>query len=133
MKASFPRFDMARDPIRTQWYLKPITKLLSWPAVMMHRPRITRVGTEGLEPPFILLCNHNAFMDVPVATLICHGHHVNSPFWNLHDRGVKPTEAEYSLLLTRDQVREFSVDEINDRIVQAWRKSSLNFRNNPDI
>lgn len=54
MKAGFLRFDMARDPIRTQWYLKP-------------------------------------------------------------------TEAEYSLLLTRDQVREFSVDEINDRIVQAFQ------------
>ena len=46
---------MARDPIRTQWYLKPITKLLSWPAVMAHRPNITKIGTEGLEPPFILL------------------------------------------------------------------------------
>ena len=210
MKKTFPRFDMARDPIRTQWYLKPITKLLSWPAVMAHRPKITKIGTEGLEPPFILLCNHNAFMDfkvatqiiyprranyvvaidgfigrewllrnvgcvckrkftsdtvlvrqirkvldnkdiavvypearyslcgttavlpaslgklckmmdVPVATLICHGHHVNSPFWNLHERGVKPTEAEYSLLFTREQLREASVDEINDRIVAAFQ------------
>ena len=25
MKQTFPRFDMARDPIRTRWYLKPIT------------------------------------------------------------------------------------------------------------
>ena len=29
MKKPFKRFDMARDPVRTKWYLKPITKLLS--------------------------------------------------------------------------------------------------------
>ena len=34
MKKTFPRFDMARDPIRTRWYLKPITALLSFPAII---------------------------------------------------------------------------------------------------
>lgn len=68
---------MARDPIRTQWYLKPITKLLSWPSVVAHKPIITRNGTEGLEPPFILLCNHNAFMDFKVATQIIYPRRAN--------------------------------------------------------
>ena len=210
MKKPIARFDMARDPIRTRWYLKPITKLLSFPDMLAHRPVITRRGTEDLKPPFILLCNHNAFMDfkvatqvifprranyvvaidgfigrewllrnvgcickrkftndtvlvrqlrkvldnkdiaviypearyslcgttavlpaslgklckmmqAPVATLICHGHHVNSPFWNLHDRHVKPTEAEFSLLFTPEQLEALDVDEINDRIVEAFQ------------
>ena len=211
MKNRFPRFDMAKDPIRTRWYLKPITQLLSLPAVLAHRAQIHRhPGTDGLKPPFILLCNHNAFMDfkvatqvifprranyvvaidgfigrewllrnvgcickrkftndtvlvrqlrkvldngdiavvypearyslcgttavlpaslgklcklmeTPVATLICHGHHVNSPFWNLHDRGVKPTEADYQLLFTPEQLKELSVDQVNDRIVEAFQ------------
>ena len=210
MKKQPIRFDMARDPIRTRWYLKPITKLLSFPDMLAHRPVITRRGTEDLKPPFILLCNHNAFMDfkvatqvifprranyvvaidgfigrewllrnvgcickrkftsdtvlvrqlrkvldnkdiaviypearyslcgttavlpaslgklckmmkAPVASLICHGHHVNSPFWNLHDRHVKPTEAEFSLLFTPEQLEELDVDEINDRIVKAFQ------------
>ena len=202
---------MVRDPIRTRWYLKPITKLLSWPDMLKHRPVIRRhEGTEGLKPPYLLLCNHNAFMDfkvatqiiypnranyvvaidgfigrewllrnvgcickrkftndtvlvrqlhkvlengdiavvypearyslcgttavlpsslgklcklmnVPVATLICHGHHVNSPFWNLHERGVKPTEADFSLLFTPGELEQLSVDEINDRIVAAFQ------------
>ena len=202
---------MLRDPIRTRWYLKPITKLLSWPDMLLHRPVIRRhEGTEGLKPPYILLCNHNAFMDfkvatqviypnranyvvaidgfigrewllrnvgcickrkftndtvlvrqirkvlengdiaviypearyslcgttavlpaslgklckmmnVPVATLICHGHHVNSPFWNLHSRGVKPTEADYSLIFTPGQLEQATPDEINDRIVEAFQ------------
>ena len=211
MKKPITRFDMARDPIRTRWYLKPITKLLSWPDMVLHKPIIHRhEGTEGLKPPYILLCNHNAFMDfkvatqiiypnranyvvaidgfigrewllrnvgcickrkftndtvlvrqirkvldnkdiavvypearyslcgttavlpsslgklckmmkVPVATLICHGHHVNSPFWNLHERGVKPTEADYSLLFTAEELEQLTVDEVNDKIVEAFQ------------
>ena len=179
------RFDMKAPPVRTKWFLRPLTLALSLPDVWKHRAKITRVGTEGLKPPYVMLCNHNAFLDfkvatrtiwpqranyvvaidgfigrewllrqvgcickrkftndltlirqlkqvirngdvamiypearyslcgttavlpaslgklckllgVPVVTLICHGHHVNSPFWNLHDRGVKPTEAEFT-------------------------------------
>ena len=70
MKKQPIRFDMARDPIRTRWYLKPITKLLSFPDMLAHRHVITRRGTEDLKPPFILLCNHNAFMDFKVATQV---------------------------------------------------------------
>lgn len=70
MRNTLPRFDMARDPIRTRWYLKPLTKLLSWPDMLLHEPIIRRQGTEGLKPPYILLCNHNAFMDFKVATQI---------------------------------------------------------------
>ena len=210
---------MAKDPIRTRWYLKPITALLSFPAIIRHKTIIHRHGTEGLKPPYLLLCNHNAFMDfkvatkviypnkanyvvaidgfigrewllrnvgcickrkftndavlvrqlrkvidngdiavvypearyslcgttavlpeslgklskmlgVPVATLICHGHHVNSPFWNLHKRGVKPTEADFTLLYTAEELKDADVDHINERIVQsfqyddfAWQKS----------
>ena len=211
MKKRFPRFDMARDPIRTRWYLKPITKLLSWPDMVLHKPLIRKhPGTETLKPPYILLCNHNAFMDfkvatqiiypnkanyvvaidgfigrewllrnvgcickrkftndtvlvrqlrkvldnqdiaviypearyslcgttavlpaslgklckmmkVPVATLICHGHHVNSPFWNLHERGIKPTEADFSLLFTPEELETASADEVNDKIVAAFQ------------
>lgn len=176
MKKTFPRFDMKRKPIPTRWYLMPIILLLSLPAVLKHRVRLTRNAPEGLKPPYLLLCNHNAFFDfmvatraifphkanyvvaidgflinewllrnvgcickrkftsditlirqlqrviqngnvaliypearyslcgttavlpeslgklckllkVPVATLICRGHHVNSPFWNVRDRG----------------------------------------------
>ena len=210
MKKPLVRFDMAKDPIRTRWFLKPITALLSYPAVLSHKNIVHRHGTEALRPPYLLLCNHNAFMDfkvatkviypdranyvvaidgfigrewllrnvgcickrkftndatlvrqlrkvldngdiavvypearyslcgttavlpeslgklckmmgVPVATLICHGHHVNSPFWNLHDRGIKPTEADFTLLYTAEELAAASVDEVNERLVQAFQ------------
>lgn len=210
MKKAFERFDMKAPPVRTKWYLRPLTYLFSLPDVLKHRLKITKIGTEGLKPPYLMLCNHNAFMDfkaatkaifparanyvvaidgfigrekllrnvggickrkftsdvtlvrqlaevikngdvavvypearyslcgttavlpsslgrlckmlkVPVVTFICHGHHVNSPFWNLHQRGVKPTEAEFKLLFTPDEVANTSVDEINERIVDAFQ------------
>ncbi|MBQ4451861.1 MAG: hypothetical protein II912_05770 [Clostridia bacterium] len=204
------RFDMQQPPRRTAWYLRPLTFLLSAPDVLLHKTKITKTRTEGLKPPYLLLCNHNAFLDfkvatvatfphranyivaidgfigrekllrkvgcickrkftndimlirqirktiqngdicmiypearyslcgttavlpaslgtlckflkVPVVTLICHGHHINSPFWNLHSRHVKPTEAELTLLFTPQELEASSADEINSRLVEAFQ------------
>ena len=68
MKEEFERFDMKADPVRTKWYLRPITYLLSMPDVWKHKNILHKEGTEGLKGPFVLLCNHNAFMDFKVAT-----------------------------------------------------------------
>ncbi len=210
MKKDFKHFDMQKPPIPTKWYLQPLEWILSMPDLWKHRNKLTRRGTEELKPPYVLLCNHNAFMDfkvatkavfpyranfvvaidgfigrewllrsigcickrkftndltlvrqlkrviengniaviyaearyslcgttavlpsslgklckllgVPVASLICHGHHVNSPFWNLHDRGVAPTEAEFTLLYTADELAAAHADEVNDRILEAFQ------------
>lgn len=210
MKDLFERFDMSKPPIPTRWYLRPVTWLLSFPAILSHRTKINKIGMDGIKPPFLLLCNHNAFNDfkvataamfphkanyvvaidgfigrewllrnvgcickrkftndttlvrqlrrtidngdiaviypearyslcgttavlpaslgklckllkVPVATLVCHGHHANQPFWNLAERGIKPTSADYRLLLTPEQVNELPVDEINQKIVTAFQ------------
>ena len=64
----FERFDMSLPPRRTKWYLRPITILISLPDVIKHRAKITKTGMEGIKPPYILLCNHNAFLDFKVAT-----------------------------------------------------------------
>ncbi|MBO4360562.1 MAG: hypothetical protein J5822_06765 [Eubacteriaceae bacterium] len=203
-------FDMKAPPIRTRWFLRPITYLVSLPEFKRHHTVITRQGTQDLKPPYVLLCNHNAFYDfkvatmaiwparanyvvaidgfigrewllrnaggickrkftndvtlvrnlqktvkngdvamiypearyslcgttavlprslgklckmlrVPVAVLISHGHHINSPFWNLHDRNISPTEAEFRLLFTKKELEELSPDEINKRIVDAFQ------------
>ena len=210
MKTAFERFDMAKAPVRTRWYLHPITLLLSIPTVMLHRNKLKKIGMKGIKPPYVLLCNHNAFMDfkvatkaifphranyvvaidgfigrewllrnvgcickrkftndvmlirqlkrtidngdiaviypearyslcgttailpeslgkmcrllgVPVVSLICHGHHVNAPFWNTRNRGVAPTEAEMTLLFTAEQLKSTPVAEINRKIVEAFQ------------
>jgi len=198
MKNDFQRFDMKKAPVPTKLYLQPLEWLLSFPATIRHRTIIRKYRTDGLKPPYLLLCNHNAFMDfkvatkavfphranyvvaidgfigreqllrdigcickrkftnditlirqlkrvikngniavlypearyslcgttavlpaslgklckllgVPVVVLICHGHHINSPFWNLHERGVAPTEAEFSVLF-RSVYKELHAD-----------------------
>ena len=63
--------------MRTKWYLRPLTYLLSEPDVLLHRAKITKVGTEGLRPPYVLLCNHNAFLDFKVATKAIWPHRAN--------------------------------------------------------
>ncbi len=210
MKKVPARFDMKKDPVTTKWYLRPLTYLLSAPDVKKHGAIIRKHGTEGLKPPYLLLCNHNAFLDfkvatkaiypdkanyvvaidgfigrekllrdvgcickrkftndvglvfklikaakagnvvvlypearyslcgttavlpeslgafcrllkIPVVSFICHGHHVNSPFWNLHDRGVKPTEADMTLLFTAEELKKATNDEVNEKILEAFR------------
>lgn len=206
----FERFDMAKKPIRTKWYLRPITYLLSAPGVWKHKTKITKIRTEGLKTPFLMLCNHNSFLDfkvatkavfpkranyvvaidgfigrewllrnvgcickrkftndvvlvhqlkqvikngdiamiypearyslcgttavlpnslgklckllkVPVVTFMCHGNHVTSPFWNLHERKISPTEAEMTVLFTPEELKQASTEEVNDALVKAFQ------------
>jgi len=215
MDDCFERFDMHKKPMRQG--LRPLAWAMSFPAVLTHRTRIIKERMEGVKPPYILLCNHNAFMDfkvttaaifphranyvvaidgfttpagkgfasreglmrrvgcickrkftgdillvrhlkrviengdiaviypearyslcgtnailpeslgklcklfkVPVVTLIMHGHHVNSPFWNLHERHVAPTEAEMTGLFTAEALAEATPETINQRINEAF-------------
>ena len=197
------RFDMKKPPMRQ--HLKWLIWLLSMPAVWAHKNKLTKINMKGIKPPYLLLCNHNAFMDfkvatkaifphsanyvvaidgfwkrewllrfigcickrkftndislvrqlktvvergniaaiypearyslcgttavlppslgklakllkVPVVTLICHGHHVNSPFWNLPDRKVIPTQATMKCLYTAEQVQTLDYKEIMDKV-----------------
>ena len=60
-------------------------------------------------------------MNVPVVTLIMNGHHVNSPFWNVGSRKVKPVQSRMNLLFTREETQSLPVEEINTRIVEAFQ------------
>lgn len=206
----FPRFDMARPPKRQSALLRPVAWLLSFPDVWKHRARIERVNMDGLTAPYLLLCNHNAFLDfkvttaaifpkranyvvaidgfigregllrgvgcickrkfttdvtlvrhlktalkfgdvlvlypearyslcgtasalpdstgklvkllnVPVVTLIMHGHHISAPFWNTRDRGVRGTQAQMTQIVTRAELDSLSADEINARVRAAFQ------------
>ena len=75
---TFKRFDFKEDPRRFKWYLRPIASLICAPSVKKYKPRITyRGGIENLEGPFLLLCNHNAFLDFSVAYTLLKGRYAN--------------------------------------------------------
>jgi hypothetical protein len=72
-----PRFDMFQKPIRQRTYLKPLTWLLSFPSIWLHRTKINRINMNGLKPPYMLLCTHMAFMDFKVTTAAIFPHRAN--------------------------------------------------------
>ena len=208
MLDQIPRFDMLAPPKRQ--HLMPLIWLLSFPEVIAHKNKLTKINMENIKPPYLLLCNHNAFMDfkvatkatfphkvnyvvaidgfwkrewllrligcickrkftnditlvrqlkrvvdrgdiaaiypearyslcgttavlpeslgklakilhVPVVTLICHGHHVNSPFWNLPDHKVRGTEAVMKCLYTADQLAQLNYKEIMQGIEKEFQ------------
>lgn len=207
MLDQFKRFDMQK-PVMKQ-HLKPLIWTLCAPGLIAHKNQLTKIDMEGIKPPYLLLCNHNAFMDfkvatkaifphsanyvvaidgflkrewllrwigcickrkftndttlirqlkrsvdnggiaaiypearyslcgttailpeslgklckllkVPVVTLICHGHHVNSPFWNLTDRGVKNTEAVMKCLFNTEQLANATHAEVFEAIQKEF-------------
>lgn len=65
--SDFPRYDFAK-PVKPQArYLTPVTWALSYPDVWKHKAKITR-DLQGIKPPYILLCNHNSFLDFKIMT-----------------------------------------------------------------
>ncbi len=82
--------------------------------------RYSLCGTTAVLPDSIgKLCKN---LKVPVVMLLCHGHHINHPFWNTRrERKVKPTEAEMYLLFSPEDLEKLTADEINARIVEAFQ------------
>ena len=216
MGDNFKRFDMRKKPKKQR--LLPLIWALSFPDVKKHKSRIEKINMEGVKSPYVLLCNHNSFLDfkvvtaavfphrsnnivamdgftmrlfgrfisrewlmrmvgcickrkftndtlmvrhlkqvidsgsilviypeaqyslcgttailpealgkmcrlfqVPVVSLITRGHHVNSPFWDTRDRGVKPIEATMTQLFTSEELKTASVADINRRINEAFQ------------
>ena len=203
----FEHFDMEALPKRPK--LKLLAFLIAIFPVLAHKGTISKIGMKGIKPPYLLLGNHNAFMDinvlsvasfprpqhyivaidgfigreallrhvgcickrkfttdttlikhieycikkkrivamfpearyslcgtnaiiptsvarlakhlnVPVVMLKMYGHHINSPFWNLHDRKVKGIHADLSCLINQDEIEAMDIDEINERIQDAF-------------
>ena len=77
MNKEFKKFDMKAPPIRQRQWLRPITWALSFPFTMAQKTKIIKKNCEGLKPPYLLICNHNAFFDFMVATHAIFPHRAN--------------------------------------------------------
>ncbi|MBR7092913.1 MAG: hypothetical protein IKI50_07025 [Clostridia bacterium] len=86
--------------------------------ILYPEARYSLCGTTAVLPDALgKLCK---MMGVPVVTLTCHGHHINSPFWNLKKRKLPYTTAEMRQLFTAQEVQEASAAQINAAIRQAF-------------
>ena len=82
---------------------------------MFPEARYSLCGTKAIIPTSVArLCK---YLNVPVVMLKMHGHHINSPFWNLHDRNVQPIEAKLYPILNKEQLQEMSLEEV-DQVIQ---------------
>ncbi|MBQ7089160.1 MAG: 1-acyl-sn-glycerol-3-phosphate acyltransferase [Clostridia bacterium] len=50
---------------------------------------------------------------VPVVTVVHHGNHLHSPFWNFRKKRRVPLHTTMTQLLTAEQIKSMTVDEIN--------------------
>ena len=75
MQDPFVRFDMLAFPKKQR--LRPLAWAISYPDVWKHRAKIQRIHMEGIKPPYVLLCNHNAFLDFKVTTAAIFPHRAN--------------------------------------------------------
>ncbi|MDR1801364.1 MAG: 1-acyl-sn-glycerol-3-phosphate acyltransferase [Lachnospiraceae bacterium] len=73
----FKRFNMKEPPLRQKHYLRPITWAISYPSKWRHRAKIKKVDMKDVKPPYLLLCNHNAFLDFKIMTAAIFPHRAN--------------------------------------------------------
>ena len=217
------RYNMVKKPYRQKFYLRPLTWLLSFPESFTCKTKIIKNNMKGLKPPFLLLCNHNSFIDfkittralfpksanyvvaidgfinregllrkvgaigkrkfvndvnivnqikhslfenktvlalypearysyvgtnsvlpeslykmiklfpVPVVTLISHGNHLRQPFWNNLNKRKVPILAEMTQLFTKEDLKNFSVKEIKEKLDKQFSYDDYKYQNENNI
>lgn len=106
--------------------------------IILHpEARYSLIGTNAVLPES--LGKLIKLLKVPVVSLNMHGNYLNSPCWNLAERG-NPIEAEMTRIITKDQIKTLTYQQINDCINNAltydeyaWQKAnkiSIKYRNN---
>lgn len=56
---------------------------------------------------------------VPVVAIVHHGNYLHSPFWNFRKKRKAPMHTTMTQILTAEQIKEMSVDEINEAVKTA--------------
>jgi len=85
--------------------------------IIYPEARYSLCGTNALLPESI--GKLAKFLKVPVVVMINHGHHINSPFWNLKDRGIE-TESTMTCIISAKELKAMPAEEVSERIQQAF-------------
>ena len=99
--------------------IKSINKVLKRGDVLSMYPeaRYTPCGTTSYMPESLgKIVKMNK---VPVVAVVHHGNHLHSPFWNFRKKRKVPFYTTFTQILTAEQVKQMSVDEINAAIKTA--------------
>jgi 1-acyl-sn-glycerol-3-phosphate acyltransferase len=85
--------------------------------VLFPEARYSLCGTSAVLPAS--LGKMAKMMNVPVVTLVMHGHHINCPFWHKGNRWVRSIRSEMKLLFTAEQTQALSAKDLNAAIREA--------------
>lgn len=100
-------------------------------AVLYPEARYTLCGTPTVLPDS--LGKLVKFLKVPVVTLISHGHHINSPFWNIGNREVKGVTADMTCILKPEDFKSLKPDEINAILKTAFTYDDFRWQKENNI
>jgi len=99
--------------------VKSISRVLKRGDILCMYPeaRYSPSGTTSFMPESIgKLIKMNK---VPVVTVVHHGNYLHSPFWNYRKKRKVPLYTTMTKILTPEQIKEMSVDEINTAVKTA--------------
>ncbi len=118
--------------------IRQVASLLQQKQIVVIYPeaRYSLIGTNSVLPDSF--GKFLQYMNVPVVTLMCHGHHVDEPSWNQKSRGINTT-AELELLFTREDLQNLEPREIQNKVYErmtfddfAWRRDNQVKITDPD-
>ena len=72
------RYKTARYPIRQPRILNLLIYILSKISLMKRKYKIEKINMEGLKPPYIMISNHQYFVDFELAAIATFPHRMNN-------------------------------------------------------
>ena len=69
----------------------------------------------------------------PVVTVIHHGNHLHSPFWNFRKKRRVPMHTVMTQILTEEQVRSMTVAQIHQKLQEAFRYDDYRYQKDNGI
>ncbi len=108
--------------------VKSINRVLKRGDIMSMYPeaRYSPCGVTSYLPPSLgKLVKMNK---VPVVVAIHHGNHLHSPFWNFRKKRKVPLHTTLTQVLTAEQVKAMSVDEINRVLHDAFQYDDYRYQ-----
>ena len=108
--------------------VKTISRVLKKGDIMCMYPeaRYSPIGTTAYLPESLgKLIKMNK---VPVVVIIHHGNYLHSPFWNFRRKRKAPMHTVATQILTAEQVKAMSVDEINAAVKEAMQYDEYRYQ-----
>ncbi len=110
--------------------LKYSVDKLKQSVIVYPEARYSISGTTAILPPS--LGKLAKLLGVPVTVLNTHGHYINSSVWNLKAKKV-PIDADFTQIVTKDEIKTLSVEQINGRIAKALQYDEFKWQKDKGV